>query len=231
MMIKNVLLCLLGTTLLLSGCASPNRSPAVALPSDNHLLPIPVETPQTSGSLWTENRGSLFGDIKARNIGDILTVAIFEQASASQEANTRTGRSSSNQAGITNFLGFETDLARINSALIPSAMINTSYNNSFQGSGSTSRKENLVATLSTRVMEVLPNGNLRIEGGKTVTVNHEDQFIVLTGVVRPNDISPQNIIDSKYVLDAKIAYTGKGVISDKQRPGWMTRIIDNVWPF
>jgi flagellar L-ring protein precursor FlgH len=81
------------------------------------------------------------------------------------------------------------------------------------------------------VVEVFPNGNLRIEGGKTITVNREEQIIVLTGIVRPNDISSQNIINSKYVLDAKIAYTGKGVISDKQGPGWMTRILDNVWPF
>jgi flagellar L-ring protein precursor FlgH len=190
-----------------------------------------VETPQTSGSLWTENKGSLFGDIKARQLGDILTVAIFEQASASREATTKTGRSSNNEAGISKFLGFETDLVKLNSAIDPTQLIATNYENDFNGSGSTSRKENLVATLSTRVVEVFPNGNLRIEGGKTVTVNREEQIIVLTGIVRPNDISPQNVIDSKYVLDAKIAYTGKGVISDKQGPGWMTRILDNVWPF
>ncbi len=223
-------LSLISLFLLLAGCASHSQPPGKPLPSDT-VVEIPVEIPQTSGSLWTENRGSLFGDIKARNLGDILTVAIFEQASASQEASTQTGRSSNNQAGISNFLGLESDLGKINSAIIPSSLISTSYQNDFKGSGSTSRKENLVATLSTRVIEVFPNGNLRIEGGKTVTVNNEDQIILLTGIVRPNDISPQNVIDSKYVLDAKIAYTGKGVISDKQRPGWMTRIIDNVWPF
>ncbi len=216
--------------LLLSGCAARTTLPTTQLPSDN-APQITVEAPQTSGSLWTENRGSLFGDIKARQLGDILTVAIFEQASASREATTKTGRSSSNAAGISKFLGFETDFNSLHSALDPTRLIATNYDNDFKGSGSTSRKENLVATLSTRVVEVFPNGNLRIEGGKTITVNHEEQIIVLTGIVRPNDISSQNVIDSKYVLDAKIAYTGKGVISDKQRPGWMTRILDNVWPF
>ncbi|APG27341.1 flagellar biosynthesis protein FlgH [Syntrophotalea acetylenivorans] len=227
---NNRLLSLIFGALLLSGCAARAPFPTTELPSDN-APEITVETPQTSGSLWTENKGSLFGDIKARQIGDILTVAIFEQASASREATTETGRSSSSEAGISKFLGFETDFSKINSAIDPTSLIATNYDNDFKGSGSTSRKENLVATLSTRVVEVFPNGNLRIEGGKTVTVNHEEQIIVLTGIVRPNDISSQNVIDSKYVLDAKIAYTGKGVISDKQRPGWMTRILDNVWPF
>ncbi len=158
-------------------------------------------------------------------------MAIFEQASASREATTETSRSSDNEAGISKFFGLEANLANLNSAIDPTQLIATNYENDFEGSGSTSRKENLVATLSTRVVEVFPNGNLRIEGGKTITVNREEQIIVLTGIVRPNDISTQNIINSKYVLDAKIAYTGKGVISDKQGPGWMTRILDNVWPF
>lgn len=224
------LLSLILGALLLSGCAARTTLPTTELPSDN-APQMAVETPQTSGSLWTENRGSLFGDIKARAVGDILTVAIFEQASASREATTETDRSSSNEAGISKFLGFETDFDKIHSAIDPTQLIATNYDNDFKGSGSTSRKENLIATLSTRVVEVFPNGNLRIEGGKTITVNREEQIIVLTGIVRPNDISSQNIINSKYVLDAKIAYTGKGVISDKQGPGWMTRILDNVWPF
>jgi flagellar L-ring protein FlgH len=227
---NNCLLSLILGALLLSGCAARTTLPTTELPSDN-APQMAVETPQTSGSLWTENRGSLFGDIKARAVGDILTVAIFEQASASREATTETDRSSSNEAGISKFLGFETDFDKIHSAIDPTQLIATNYDNDFKGSGSTSRKENLVATLSTRVVEVFPNGNLRIEGGKTITVNREEQIIVLTGIVRPNDISSQNIINSKYVLDAKIAYTGKGVISDKQGPGWMTRILDNVWPF
>ncbi|MEZ4598776.1 MAG: flagellar basal body L-ring protein FlgH [Syntrophotaleaceae bacterium] len=215
----------------LTACA-PTLPPMTGpqLPSDN-APPIVVETPQSPGSLWTTSRGSLFGDVKATQVGDILTVAIFEKASASREATTSTGRSSSMDAGIDNFFGLENNLAKLSSSIDPSKLVGTSYENDFNGSGSTSRREDLVATLTTRVVEVYPNGNLRIEGGKTVTVNNEDQIIVLTGIVRPNDISPQNIVNSKNVLDAKIAYTGKGVISDKQKPGWMVRILDNVWPF
>lgn len=225
------LITLIFATLLLAGCSARRASmPGTRLPSDG-APPVTVETPGTPGSLWTESRGSLFGDIKARQVGDILTVAIFEKASASREATTSTGRSSSASAGIDKFLGFETEFTKLHSAIDPSKLIDAGYESDFKGSGSTSRKEDLVATLTTRVVEVYPNGNLRIEGGKTVTVNNEDQIIVLTGIVRPNDISPQNIVNSKYVLDAKIAYTGKGVISDKQKPGWMVRILDNIWPF
>jgi flagellar L-ring protein precursor FlgH len=88
-----------------------------------------------------------------------------------------------------------------------------------------------VATLTAQVTEVLPNGNLVINGSKTVTVNREQQLIRLSGIVRQADISPHNIVDSKNILDARIAYTGKGVISDKQGQGWLVRILDNVWPF
>jgi flagellar L-ring protein precursor FlgH len=189
------------------------------------------DNPATPGSLWNEGRSGLFADHKARQIGDILTVAIFEEASASKEATTSTGRKSSASADLTRLFGLERNIATINKAIDPTSLISTSYENDFKGSGSTMRKEDLVATLSTRVVEVLPNGNLCIEGGKTVTVNNEDQIIRLAGIVRPADISYNNFVDSKYILDARISYTGKGVISDKQKPGWLVRVLDNVWPF
>ncbi len=212
----------------LGGCAG-RRAPVV---DEAEFTPSPPPmsqppAPATPGSLWTERQGSLFFDNKARDIGDIVTVAITESASASKQASTATGRDSSVSASISKFFGLEKSMSGID----PLSLVDTSYSNDFQGSGTTSRKENLVATLSTRVVEVLPNGNLRIAGKKTVAVNRENQVIVLTGIVRSSDISPQNVVDSRYVLDAKIAYTGNGVISDKQSPGWLTRILDNVWPF
>ncbi|APG23781.1 flagellar basal body L-ring protein FlgH [Syntrophotalea acetylenica] len=193
-----------------------------------HVQP---EQPAAPGSLWTEGRGSLFRDNKARHVGDIVTVAIYEQASASKEASTATGRSSSMSAGLTNLFGIEGNIANLNRFIDPASLVNTSYQNDFDGSGSTSRKEDLVATLTAQVIEELPNGNLCIAGGKTVTVNNEDQIILLEGIIRPSDINSQNVVNSKHILDAKIAYTGKGVISDKQRPGWMTRVLDHIWPF
>jgi flagellar L-ring protein precursor FlgH len=197
---------------------------------EEHPLPV-AEKPKTSASLWTDSHGSLFEDIKARRVGDIVTVAIYESASASKEASTSTGRSSSASADITKFFGLETDIANINKSIDPASLIKAGYKSDFEGSGSTSRKENLIATLTAVVVEVYSNGTMKIEGKKKVTVNSEKQIIRLTGIVRSRDISPQNIIDSKYILDADIAYTGKGVVSDKQRQGWLVRILDNVWMF
>jgi flagellar L-ring protein FlgH len=183
------------------------------------------------GSLWREGQATLFTANKARQVGDLLTVAIYEQASAKKQAATSTGRSSSASFGIPNLFGLETSIANKNPYLDPSNLINAESNTDFKGSGSTSREEKLSATLTTRVVEVLDGGNLRIQGSKTVKVNHEDQVIRLSGIVRPADITVHNMIDSIYILDAEIEYMGKGIISDKQRPGWLVRILDTVWPF
>lgn len=219
--------------LLMAGCVTTSNKLAETQAKNSIIAArqIQPEQPHAPGSLWTEGRGSLFRDNKARHVGDIVTVAIYEKASASKEASTATGRSSSMSAGLTNVFGLEGNLGNLNKFIDPTSLVNTSYKNDFDGSGTTSRKEDLVATLTAQVTEELPNGNLCIAGGKTVTVNNEDQIILLEGIIRPSDISSQNIVSSANILDAKIAYTGKGVISDKQRPGWMTRVLDHVWPF
>jgi flagellar L-ring protein precursor FlgH len=115
--------------------------------------------------------------------------------------------------------------------MTPSSLVKSSLSSDFEGTGSTSRKEDLIATLTTRVVEVMPNGNLRIQGNKAVAVNNETQYITLSGIVRQTDISSRNVVDSKYILDSRISYTGKGVISAKQRPGWLTQLLDYVTPF
>ncbi len=184
-----------------------------------------------SGSIWQESTGSLFTAKKATQVGDILTVAIYEQASAEKEAATSTDRSSSAALGVPNLFGLEKSLISKNPNMDASKLLSASSSNEFQGSGSTSREEKLSATLTTQVVEVLPSGNLRILGSKTVRVNQEDQVIRLSGIVRSEDITASNMIDSKYVLDAKIEYLGKGVITDKQKPGWGIRLMDTIWPF
>ncbi|MBW1776911.1 MAG: flagellar basal body L-ring protein FlgH [Deltaproteobacteria bacterium] len=184
-----------------------------------------------TGSLWQDQGGALFKAHIASRVGDLVTVEIYERASAEKEAETATGRSSSASMGIPKFLGYEAALGESNRNLDPTNLISASTDNTFKGSGSTMREEKLSATLTARVVQVEEGGNLRIEGSKTVRVNHEDQIIWLTGVIRPSDITAYNTIDSKYILDARIEYHGDGVISEKQRPGWLVRLIDIVWPF
>ena len=165
-------------------------------------------------------------------MGDLVTVLIAEQAQASKEASTNTDRTTAMSAGIPNLFGLETgSLATKNSNIDLASLISADYSNSFAGSGTTVRKENLAASLTTQVIGVYPNGNLKIRGGKEVQVNNETQVIYLTGIVRPVDIMANNTIDSKHVLNARISYTGKGALSDKQQPGWMMRALDKAWPF
>lgn len=227
-MLKNLLL--IPLALVVAACAAPGGK--IDLTEVEPIAPVISEPapPQTAASLWTTSRGGVFADMKGTTVGDIVTVVISENASASKQASTKTGRSSDMSAGITSFFGLESDIANLTGGS-PSALIDFDTSNSFDGSGSTQRSERLTATLTTQVIEILPNGNLRIEGNKTVTVNREMQIVTLSGIVRPSDVSSRNLVDSQNVLNARISYVGKGVISDKQQQGWLVQVLDQIWPF
>ncbi|MFO7765981.1 MAG: flagellar basal body L-ring protein FlgH [Pelovirga sp.] len=227
-MMKNLLL--IPLLLVVSACAMPASK--VDLTEVEPIAPVISEPapPQTAGSLWTTSRGGIFADMKGTTVGDIVTVVISETASASKEASTQTGRNSTMSAGIANLFGLETDIGDFVGGS-PTTLVDASAGSKFDGSGKTERKEALTATLTTQVIEILPNGNLRIEGNKTVTVNSEMQIVNLNGIVRPSDVSSGNLVDSQNVLNARISYVGKGVISDKQQQGWLVRALDQVWPF
>ncbi len=222
---------LLAMAILLTSCAQPQHEQIVNIPEPLEEIQTDASRPSSDGSLWPGEQHSLYADHKARTTGDIVTITISEKASASKEASTGTSRDSSISASIPNLLGLEKSSAVADSNLDLAALIKADFANSFDGKGKTVRKEDLVASLTTQVIEVYPNGNLKIRGGKEVRVNDETQVIYLTGIVRPVDIMANNTIDSKHVLNARISYTGKGAISDKQEPGWLTRVVDNVWPF
>lgn len=185
------------------------------------------------GSLWGINNTSLFSDQKARTVGDIVTVIISESSSASKEATTSTDRTTSMSAGIPNFFGLENDPIWADSynPIDISNLVSADFSNSFSGNGTTSRKEDLTASLTTQVIGKYPNGQLKIRGGKEVMVNNEVQVIYLTGIIRPVDITAANTVSSSKILNARISYTGKGALSDKNQPGWAMRVLDNIWPF
>jgi flagellar L-ring protein precursor FlgH len=173
-----------------------------------------------------------FQDLRAFQIGDLVTINIVETSKASKSAATKTGRESGIHAGIDNLLGYETELKHIFPQNFDNQnMFNATLKNSFDGSGSTDRVETMTAFMTARVMDVTTNGNLYIEGRRQIRVNNETQFIILSGLIRPTDISPNNTVLSSYIADAKIEYLGSGSVSDKQRPGWLGRIVDVVWPF
>lgn len=231
----------------LGGCAGnrKNVQPAIqTMPTQEiptyHSATSPADN---DGSLW-QARSSLNGmfmDVKARKIGDIVTVKIDESAKASNKASTETERSSGLEAGIQKLFGVEDwwqdeilsdvddSLPKINPFGDPS--VKGSLKSEFEGEGETTRSGNLSAFITCRVVDVMPNGNLKIVGTREVMVNHENQLIILSGVIRPREISDENIILSTFISDAKIAYSGSGVVDDRQRPGWLADWLNNVWPF
>ena len=221
---------LVSFSLLAYGCAK-NDADVVQVPEPLESPVIAEKVPMSPGSIWTGDEGNWIADLRAHQVGDIVTVTILEKASATKEASTETDRDSGIKAGFPTFFGLEKKLVENNPNLDPANLIEANISNNFKGSGKTTRKEDLLATLTTQVVKVYPNGNMKIRGGKSVVVNNENQIIYLTGIIRPYDVSAANEVDSSKILNAQIAYTGKGVISDKQRPGWLGRIVDRVWPF
>jgi flagellar L-ring protein precursor FlgH len=188
---------------------------------------------QRSGSLWpaSYNGNLYFGDHRAGGMGDLITVKIVEISQASEKATTDTGRQSNIDAGIPALLGQETRYVQNHPAINPAHLITANTTNTFAGTGETTRTGSVTATISAKVVEVFPNGNLAVEGKREIYVNNEKKEILLHGIVRPRDIASDNSVLSTQVADAKIMLTGIGVIGEKQRPGWLTRVFDGVWPF
>jgi flagellar L-ring protein precursor FlgH len=197
----------------------PARPPAASPRETGQNLPARAE-----GSLWTPVSATLYADVKARNVGDIITVNVVESASASKNATTTTSRNSSLQAGWSGVL-----------AKLAGNWVGTdqavNFANAFDGKGETTRNSSLNTYITARVVHLRPNGNLVIQGSRQVTVNNENQYINIQGEVRPEDVSANNIVLSTFVADAVIELNGQGVVSDKQRTGWLTRILDYIWPF
>ena len=202
-----------------------------------------VSAADHEGSLWRENGlfSDMFKDAKAWKVGDIVTIRILESSSATNKANTKTGRNSSLEAGIDTLFGLEDwyqdhvldwysdKYPKVNPFGNPS--VKGSMRSDFDGSGTTTRSGDLNAFMTARITEVLPNGNFRIVGTREVMVNNENQLIILSGVIRPRDISPENVVESTFISDAKIAYSGTGIIDDRQRPGWLANLLNTIWPF
>jgi flagellar L-ring protein precursor FlgH len=198
---------------------------------------VPVEGVRdldgSNGSIWKQGMADYYLDRRARNVGDIVTVKIIEESSASQEATTETGRSSNLDAALEDTFGLPDDYGMSNflsSGQSFSPTFKGNYKRDFQGGGTTVRKDKLVLTVTASIVEKLPGGNLRIEAKREIKVNREKQHLTLAGIIRPEDISTFNTIFSTQIAEAQIRYTGKGVLGDTQGPNWFARIMDWVWP-
>jgi flagellar L-ring protein precursor FlgH len=218
----------------LNGCSfiRPTVTPSPTPPEASAPLPAPRIT--TTGSLWNENSelARLYADNKASRLGDIVTIRIVESASGAKSASTKTSKDSTSEntfkGAFSKFFGLPRDTLGF---LSPDASLKVDSKDSYAGSGATSRNDTLTASMTALVTEVYPNGNLRILGHREVVVNSERQTMELTGIIRPIDVDSRNNVLSTAIADAKISYTGFGVVDDKQHPGWLVRIMNWVWPF
>jgi flagellar L-ring protein precursor FlgH len=186
-----------------------------------------VEAQTGAGSLWISSgyRSDLFRDLKARYVNDVVTIRVSETTQAVASADAKNARATESTAGFDKLFGAEKAIKEL------PTMLSGKSNSSFEGQGSTSRETTLVTSLTARVVEVLPNGYLVVEGKREVRVNNENQSIYLTGIVRPEDINPNNVVLSSAVAQMSVRVQGRGIVSQPIKPGWLYRILNGVLPF
>ena len=222
------------TTILMTGCITKQSAQAPQPFPERHSLPLTAnkQVPPTEGAIFSAQSKNIYSDSRARSIGDIVLVNIVETSSGEKSAETTTSRDSSLKGGISSLFGFESLFTGEGGKHTPSlTSMNTNIEKEFTGTGETKRDSTVTATLSARVIDITLDGNLFIRGYREIRVNNETQHIVLSGLVRPSDISKNNSIESSHIANARIEYTGTGVISSKQQPGWLANALDVVWPF
>jgi len=228
-------LILVAFMLLAAACAKPPQAlDTTSEVSDSIYKKPPPKVAE--GSLWPGDsfNNIFFQDIKAREVGDIITVVIQEDATSTHTATTDTSKDTEIDFQTNTILGLDTNLGINNflgSADPFNPGVNATTSRSNQGAGTTTRLGRLAGTLTVLVTEVYPNGNMAIAGSRVVTVNNEKQIMNLSGVVRPIDVNFDNTVSSRFIANANISYTGDGIVADEQRVGWLTRILGWVWPF
>jgi flagellar L-ring protein precursor FlgH len=224
--IPNSTLCIAAVMLsLLEACTPiPQRDPAFSPVAPADLRP-PV---QSNGSIYQSGYDSrLFEDQTAKRVGDIITITLLEKTQAKKADDLKTQKDNQMSASAPSIFGFA---ASAFTGQSPTTSLASSKQ--FTGTGAADQSNSLTGNISVTVVELLPNGNLSVRGEKRVTLNQGDEFIRLSGIVRPVDISSTNIITSDKVADVTIMYVGEGAMADASKMGWLARILQSPWfPF
>ena len=194
--------------------------------------PVPVPASTTQNSLWRSGSRAFFKDQRANNVGDILTVHVAITDKAKFDNETKRSRQNSENFGTPNFFGLESQFKNLAPRSIdPNSLVKATSDGSSDGKGSVDRKEEIVTDIAAVVLQVLPNGNLVIEGKQEVRVNFEVRELIVAGVVRPEDIEAGNVIQSAKIAQARISYGGRGQITDVQQPRYGQQALDILLPF
>jgi flagellar L-ring protein FlgH len=214
---------------------SPVQRPALYATAGQHsTMPMPrQETPvYNSNSLWASGSRSFFKDQRATKVGDIVTVRIDISDRAKVSNETTRSREAEEKAGVTNLLGLEKTIAPIlPSAFTPATALNLDTDSSSKGAGAVNRSEQIALTVAAVVTQVLPNGNLVVEGRQEVRINFEVRDLTVSGVVRPEDVSATNEIKHTQLAEARISYGGRGQLTDMQQPRLGQQVVDILFPF
>jgi flagellar L-ring protein precursor FlgH len=230
--------------LVLSGCGAADRlrnvgrEPALSAIDNPTAKPgyrpvqMPMPEPQpvhfNSNSLWRTGSRAFFKDQRAARIGDLLTVRVKIDDKAQIDNTTKRSRSGNESMGMPNMFGLETKLP---DSMNPSSLVKTDSTSSSNGEGSVDREEDIATNVAAVVTQILPNGNMVIEGRQEIRVNYEVRELIVAGIVRPEDIQSDNVIDSNKIAEARIAYGGRGQITDVQQPRYGQQVMDIVLPF
>ncbi|MEZ5306531.1 MAG: flagellar basal body L-ring protein FlgH [Pyrinomonadaceae bacterium] len=213
---------------------SKKSAPKPTVVEITEVPPVPPapavgQAPIANGSLYSDNapNTNLLADFKARSIGDLVFVDVVETSTATVTSGADRSRESGNVGGLTSLIS----ALPINGASTAGSVIAGMGNREYSGSGSTQRNSKVTARITARVIEVLPNGDLRIQAVKEVKVNKETELLAVTGIVRKTDIGADNSIQTIQIGDLKVEFNGKGVASSDNAPGWLFRLFDKLSPF
>ncbi|HHB11748.1 MAG TPA: flagellar basal body L-ring protein FlgH [Chromatiales bacterium] len=208
----------------LGGCATPPRPDQ---PRYAPTRPVQHTAAPPNGSLFRAGYDMrLFEDVKARRVGDILTILLVEKTDAKKKADTKVSKDLDTEFNNPVLLGNPADLAGRDLRFKLEAQ------REVNGKGESKQSNSLRGSIAVTVAEVLPNGNLVVRGEKWVALNQGEEYIRLSGIVRPEDIGTDNTVPSTRVADARISYGGKGVLADGNSPGWLSRFfLSPLWPF
>lgn len=246
---KNFRLVLLTTTVLaLAGCNAYDRAATIGdAPQPGTIedptkapgyVPVRMPMPPPSlaesqpNSLWQTGARAFFRDQRASRVGDILTVVVTINDQAQIQNETKRSRDNTDTANITNLLGFESKLSNfLPKAVDPANLVNEGSTLSNDGKGSIARQEQIDLRVAAEIIQVLPNGNLVVQGKQQVGVNYDMRELTIHGVIRPQDVAADNTITYDQIAEARIEYGGKGQLQDVQQPRYGEQLLDILMPF
>ncbi len=182
------------------------------------------------GSLYSDGMGGFLEDTRAVRVGDVVVIKLDEDADASGNSSTNLKRKNKSKIGFEALLGLVPAIKKAHPNIDPGQLLSFLTENDFSGQGDTKRRGKLRGYISVRVVKMMPNGDLFIEGNKVLLINNEEYHLYVSGLVRPSDIGPDNKVGSTRIADAQIEFTGRGDIADQQRKGWLSRLIEAVNP-